>query len=323
MSPASDKPAERAAEFVDQIVDDPNNVPDVMRLYGYLGASSEEAHERLYLNPDLQYYVDAPASAVLNRMAVPKDQDPYGATVLWVRRDAALKYKMGPAAQALANYFAGAIAGAAAAGTLSAPVAAGGPFAPHSLQCTPNCLTHGCCGHTNVTPWAAAAMDFLRPPPTHQPACLPPTHGLTVCCYHAEFLDVKSRLAVACGSVQCSYFCHCGHASAGVFDHAAAAPRAAAFGFLPTMNLDCGGTVGLCGVYTHVSCGVACVTMALCMGGGGPNEAEFQQMAQPAAAAQAAVFGVRTNNWGCATAWCTYLGCGSVVCGSHVVCSPT
>ena len=38
------------AEFVRAIVTDPKNVPDVMRLYGYLGASSEENHERLYLN---------------------------------------------------------------------------------------------------------------------------------------------------------------------------------------------------------------------------------------------------------------------------------
>jgi hypothetical protein len=121
MSPAPKGPAqERDAHFVDQIVTDPKNVPDVMRLYGYSGASSEELCDRLYLDPGLQNYVEVPTSAILNRMAVPKDQDPYGATVLWVRRDAALKYKMAPAAQALVNYFRGAfdgaIAGAAAAG---------------------------------------------------------------------------------------------------------------------------------------------------------------------------------------------------------------
>lgn len=108
--------AEGGSDFVQRIVADPKNVPDVMLLYGYSGASDEDGCKRLYLSPDLQHYVEVPASAILHRMAVPKDQDPYGATVLWVRRDAALKYKMGPAALALANYFAGAIAGAAAAG---------------------------------------------------------------------------------------------------------------------------------------------------------------------------------------------------------------
>ena len=102
-----------------------------MRLYGYPGASSEEGHERLYLNPDLTNYVEVPTAAILHRMAVPTDQDPYGAIVLWVKKDAALIYKMTPAAQALAHYFAGAIQGAAAAA--GAGIAAGpaaGPINP-------------------------------------------------------------------------------------------------------------------------------------------------------------------------------------------------
>ena len=49
------------AEFVRRIVSDPRNVPDVMRLYGYHGASSEEGHDRLYLNLDLSIYVEVAA----------------------------------------------------------------------------------------------------------------------------------------------------------------------------------------------------------------------------------------------------------------------
>jgi hypothetical protein len=97
-------------EFINRLVTDPNNVPDVMRLYGYLGASSEAEHERLYLSADLASFVEIPTSAILHRMTVPKENDPYGAVVLWVKRDAALVNKMAPAAQALAHYFAGAIA---------------------------------------------------------------------------------------------------------------------------------------------------------------------------------------------------------------------
>jgi hypothetical protein len=95
---------EGGAEFVRRIVTDPNNVPNVMRLYGYPGASSEENHERLYLSPDLSTYVEVPTNAILHRMAVPPEQDPHGAVTLWVRRDAALVYKATPGAQALAQF---------------------------------------------------------------------------------------------------------------------------------------------------------------------------------------------------------------------------
>ena len=38
-----------------------------MLLTGYLGASSEEGHERLYLSPDLSNYVEIPEAAILHR----------------------------------------------------------------------------------------------------------------------------------------------------------------------------------------------------------------------------------------------------------------
>ena len=109
MAQAPKQAADRAA-FVREIVSDPKAVPDVMLLYGYLGASSEEGHERLYLSPDLTNYVEVPTSAVLHQMPAPKEQDPHGGVTLWVKKDAALVYKMAPAAEALAHYFAGAIA---------------------------------------------------------------------------------------------------------------------------------------------------------------------------------------------------------------------
>src|SRR5262245_50445223 len=92
------------ADFVGSIVTDPKNVPDVMRLYGYPGASSEEGHERLYLSPDLTNYVEVPRTAERRGVAVRADQDPHGAVCWWVKKDAALIYKMAPAAQAMAHY---------------------------------------------------------------------------------------------------------------------------------------------------------------------------------------------------------------------------
>src|SRR6266851_5788027 len=104
------------AEFVRQLVTDPKNVPDVMPLYGYPGASSEENHDRLYLSSDLSNYVEVPRDAILHRSAVPREQDASGAVVIWVKRDAPLIYKTTASGNALAQYFAGAIAAGAVAG---------------------------------------------------------------------------------------------------------------------------------------------------------------------------------------------------------------
>jgi hypothetical protein len=144
--PGGDKSGGDNAGFVRDIVSDPKNVPDVMLLYGYSGASSEEGHERLYLSPDLSSYVDIPNAAVLHRAESAKEQDPLGGVTLWIKKDAALKYKTAPAAQAaqqaLAAYFAGAIqagmAGAAGMGMApGAGMAAPGAAAPALPQTLP------------------------------------------------------------------------------------------------------------------------------------------------------------------------------------------
>jgi hypothetical protein len=125
--------------FIRRIVTDPKNVPDVMLLTGYLGASSEEAHERLYLSSDLSNYVEIPKDAILHQAPLPKEQDAHGGVTLWVRKDAALQYKMAPAAQALANYFAGAIqAGAQGVAPAAQPMPAtlGGPVCG-TIVCPP------------------------------------------------------------------------------------------------------------------------------------------------------------------------------------------
>jgi hypothetical protein len=187
MAKESDQPADIGSNFVRQLVTDPKSVPDVMRLYGYLGASSEEGHERLYLNPDLTNYVEVPVQAMLHRMPVPTDQDPYGAVVLWVKKDAALIHKMTPAAQAMAHYFRGAIeagmvgmAAASAVGgvpqaagvTPQAVVAAAAGMAPQvaafwgptRLECsqvgcdTQVCFTVGCHRSWYYCPQAAAGI---------------------------------------------------------------------------------------------------------------------------------------------------------------------
>src|SRR5260370_1364399 len=107
--------------FVREIVPDPSNVPEGTLVYGYLGASSEADHERLYLRADLAHYVEIPTSAILRRMAAPADLDPRGGITLWVKKDAKLLYKALPGAQSLSQFFTGQIQTGAAAGGMPQP----------------------------------------------------------------------------------------------------------------------------------------------------------------------------------------------------------
>ncbi len=145
--------AANGENFVRHIVADPKNVPDVMLLYGYPGASSEEGHERLYLSPDLSAYVEVPNASILHRAEAAKEQDPHGGVTLWVKKDAALIYKMAPAQQAaqqaLAYYFAGALqaaGGAAQAGIAALPQTLPNALCPQTIAHT--CLPRASCGCT-------------------------------------------------------------------------------------------------------------------------------------------------------------------------------
>src|SRR5208337_2555141 len=145
------RPAANGDDFVRHIVTDPKNVPDVMLLYGYPGASSEEGHERLYLSPDLSAYVEVPNGSILHRAEASKERDPHGGVTLWVKKDAALKYRMAPAQEAaqkaMAWYFAGALQGGAAG------QAGPQPLLPQTLPnalCPPVTLPDACPVTANI-----------------------------------------------------------------------------------------------------------------------------------------------------------------------------
>jgi hypothetical protein len=83
------------ADFVAKIVKDPKQPPDTLVLTGYLGASSEEGHTRLYFDPSLSNYVEIPDDAILHTQDIAADQGGLGGTYVWIKRDAELIY--GPA----------------------------------------------------------------------------------------------------------------------------------------------------------------------------------------------------------------------------------
>ncbi len=217
------RPAGNGDNFVRHIVADPKNVPDVMLLYGYSGASSEEGHERLYLSPDLSAFVEVPNASILHRAEAAKEQDPNGGVTLWVKKDAALIYKMAPAQQAaqqaLAYYFAGALQGGAAAGQ-AMPL--GGPQTvlpaacpAQTVQCTIECTKAAPC-------------------PTHVATCVATCHA--TCPPHAT-----------CGAT-CAATCAL-HATCGITCIATCQATCVA-----TCQATCAATCP-----PHATCGATCV----------------------------------------------------------------
>ncbi|HLY79886.1 MAG TPA: hypothetical protein VKQ70_10955, partial [Caulobacteraceae bacterium] len=149
------------ADFVKNIVKDPANVPDVKQYVGWVGESSVPNAIRLYLTADLSSYLEIPSADVLHRAPVAGSTD--GAEQLWVRQESAIQAKAAPAANNLAHFFAGALAGAAQAGAPQGPQA-------QALTLPAQCQSVQAACHPTLG---------CPPPPTalctHPPGCVAPT----------------------------------------------------------------------------------------------------------------------------------------------------
>ena len=75
-------------DWVARLVPDPKDTPGLQLLSGYLGASPEERHVRLYLDEELSRYVDIPEEAIRHTRELPPEQSPLGGSLLWVDRGA-------------------------------------------------------------------------------------------------------------------------------------------------------------------------------------------------------------------------------------------
>ena len=81
-------------EWVTKLAADPNKVPGVTVLTGFIGRSSDGKSVRVFLNAELQNWADIPAEAILHREPVPKTVSPLGGSYLWVDRTAWSACKM-------------------------------------------------------------------------------------------------------------------------------------------------------------------------------------------------------------------------------------
>src|SRR5262245_49169337 len=80
-----------AKSLPDRLVSDPKNPPELSLLQGWLGASSEDRHRRLYLDPELSQSLEIPEDAIVNTQDMPRESNPLGGTWVWVKADAAIK----------------------------------------------------------------------------------------------------------------------------------------------------------------------------------------------------------------------------------------
>lgn len=114
-------------EFIQKLVPNPSQPPDVQLLGGYLGKSSQDGYWRLYLNPELTSYVDIAEKDIVHSQSAKNNQNSLGGTLLWVRRGTEIKATRTTSRESQADFLRGAIAasiarrgGAGALGSIAA-----------------------------------------------------------------------------------------------------------------------------------------------------------------------------------------------------------
>lgn len=102
--------------FVDVLVTNPDQIPDMILLNGFSGKSSLEGYTRLYLNAVLNEYYEIPADCVLHTVvSVASGANPLETSFVWVKADAELIRKGKSVLETKTRFFTGPIQGAQAA----------------------------------------------------------------------------------------------------------------------------------------------------------------------------------------------------------------
>lgn len=192
----------REDDFVSKICKDPNNPPNALMLFGYVGRSSEEDHTRLYFDPELRNYIEIKDEDILHQQPLPKEASHLGGSYFWINRDAEITHGAVGPQRTKARFFEGPIAAQVAG--LAGEVAPHLPTLPGPI-CLPPTLPQAACPVT-VPPGCHTVPGALCPTlsptiaiccaqtphlpcptplcPTHQPSCvlpLCPTHQPTPC----------------------------------------------------------------------------------------------------------------------------------------------
>jgi hypothetical protein len=93
-------------DFVSRLVSDPAKPPQTTLLSGYVGASDEEGHTRIYFDPQLSDYVDVATEDVLHTEPA-GGTGPLSPTLVWIRRDAQVLHGQAGSTRQRAGFFEG------------------------------------------------------------------------------------------------------------------------------------------------------------------------------------------------------------------------
>ena len=111
----SDELKPKLDDFTAKVVNDPAKPQDTLLLQGFLGASSQPDHTRVYSDLTLSSYVDVANADIIHIEPMPKEQSPMGGSYLWVRKEAEVLPAAAPGAvSAKAKFLQGPIASEAA-----------------------------------------------------------------------------------------------------------------------------------------------------------------------------------------------------------------
>jgi hypothetical protein len=83
-------PEQKPDDLAAELVPDPTKLPDLVVLRGYLGKSTRAGFSRLYVDLSFSEFVEVADEHVLARRSLAATEDPLGATVLWIERNATL-----------------------------------------------------------------------------------------------------------------------------------------------------------------------------------------------------------------------------------------
>ena len=219
---ADNKPP-AGADFVAKIVKDPKNPPATLMLTGFLGASSEDGHTRLYFDPNLSSYVEIPNDAILHTQESASD-DGLGAAHVWITRDAQLTFGAAAPQRAKGTFLDGPIMQDHLAGTAAA-AAAGVAFPITVAVCAPTQSPVQC------RPTLVVCAPSVQHPCYTLPSLAPLCHTAGVPCMVSVMHPCPTPRTQFCLTQLI-----CQNEVQGGFGGPAEMQRAAAFAAIPTIS---------------------------------------------------------------------------------------
>jgi len=152
--------------FVAKVVGDPAKPQETLMLQGFLGASSEANHTRIYTDPTLESYVDVANGDIVHTEAISKEESPLGGYYVWVKKSAEAVTGKPGAERKKAKFLEGPIAQAAAGIGAVGPAPAPGVTVP-LLACHPTLVVQFCkthlppfCPPPSPFPWQCGISHF-------------------------------------------------------------------------------------------------------------------------------------------------------------------